>query len=529
MRISRQALYTRSRDRSTLLRLAVLIVGVSLLIALSLSSIHRWLRLRELRQQPAESQLAEMFTGADADAESIALHLRRIEEIIAAHLRGDPDRKVDDVLEDFSLTNLEDLLALAPLDPSERLLFNASLKARFGSPREREQGRGYLETHAAMSPPLRFANELLADLHRAAGDEDLALAAFEKEAAFEDADYARRQVLAILLRREDREGLDRILQDPGFLKVATAEQRIDAAVVQRDRKALAIAVVAYDYRAEHLAEAVLALFAALVWFVIVIQIGAFSSSRTALCVLAVLCGVASASATLYTVILQESIGGMNPGGDMIEEIIYFIVGVGLREEVIKFLFFALFTPILLARRSALDALLSAACIGLGFALQENIGYFKSGETLALQRFLTANFFHLGLSGILGLAWFQMWQQPKQHWEEFVATFIGVVVAHGIYDSLLAVPELHDYSILHLIVFVLIARRFFSQAAALSDARARTISPLAVFVLGTALLIGVVINYAAWQQPIFQALTAVGFAVLGVIPIAFVFINQFRES
>ena len=85
----------------------------------------------------------------------------------------------------------------------------------------------------------------------------------------------------------------------------------------------------------------------------------YSRGRLAFLVLGVIAGIASGTATLYAVILQENAGGMHSGDDWIQEIVYFVVGVALREEVIKLAFFAVLTPFLLRRDDALTAFLTA--------------------------------------------------------------------------------------------------------------------------------------------------------------------------
>ena len=58
-------------------------------------------------------------------------------------------------------------------------------------------------------------------------------------------------------------------------------------------------------------------------------------------------------------------------------------------------------PLLLARKSRLEMIITAGCVGLGFAAAENLIYFASaGPAAAFGRFLTANFLHTALSGLL---------------------------------------------------------------------------------------------------------------------------------
>jgi RsiW-degrading membrane proteinase PrsW (M82 family) len=282
-------------------------------------------------------------------------------------------------------------------------------------------------------------------------------------------------------------------------------------------------VIAYDYHTTGIQERLLTFFAASVWFMIVIQFGRFSWRRLATCILGLFLGIISVTATLYVLILQENVGGMNSGGNWLEETIYFVVGVGVREEVVKLAFFAPLIILLWKERDDIGALLAASCVGLGFCLQENVSYYQGGETIALTRFLTANFLHLAWTGLLGLAFFRFCRSPKRYWETFLATFIGVI-----YDSLLGIPEFGNYAVLGFVIIFFVAQHYFHKAAEHSDANQHVLAPLAVFLAGTSLLTGVVMNYAAWRAPFTASLLEVGFAVLSIAPVALVFVNQFKE-
>lgn len=526
----RQRLHHLSRNPRVLLRLVIFILGFSFAAALAASTLHDWGRLRDAqRKDSVVPQLEKDFIGEDVTPDSIARKLRRIHFLISGDLFDAFHVGALRFEEEFSLTNLEDLLARSPLDSSQRILFIAYLNARFASDSLREEGRAYIKTHSRMNPPLRFANEFHGDLLLDEDKIEEALSRYEAEAVFPEADYAREKILSLVLFLKDAEKLRSVLAGDGYREMATPRQRIEIELLLENWLGLLRAVVAYDYRAKDNPERVLTLFAASVWFLIVVQFGRFSKDRFVFYILGLLAGIASGTTTLYVVILQENVGGMNSGADWIEEVIYWIVGVALREEVIKLAFFALFTPFLLRRNDALEALLTAACVGLGFALQENVNYYQQNESVAVTRFLTANFFHLAVTGLAGLALYEMLRRPKRHWEEFLATFIGVVLLHGAYNSLISVAELANYSILYLVVFVLLARRFFQKAGELQDARTHVLSPLTVFLVGSTVLIGVVFNYVTWNAPFKSSLVEVGFAVLGVVPVAFVFINHFKDE
>src|SRR5205823_5797400 len=63
-------------------------------------------------------------------------------------------------------------------------------------------------------------------------------------------------------------------------------------------------------------------------------------------------------------------------------------------------------PALLRRGSRIEAMTCGALVGLGFAAEENIGYFhRFGAQATLPRFLTANFFHMSLTAVVALSVF----------------------------------------------------------------------------------------------------------------------------
>ena len=146
-------------------------------------------------------------------------------------------------------------------------------------------------------------------------------------------------------------------------------------------------------------------FTALIWFCIIISLGRagkHSLTRISLYGFGFIAGFASTFVVLGLVYWQENGLQFKLNGEIMNDSLYVICGIGLREELIKLLFFSPFLFILLKRRCPMEALATAACIGLGFACSENLLYFGPGsEADVFPRFLTANFFHASLTGIAG--------------------------------------------------------------------------------------------------------------------------------
>ena len=181
-------------------------------------------------------------------------------------------------------------------------------------------------------------------------------------------------------------------------------------------------------------------------------------------------------------------------------------------------------------------LLVSGCVGLGFALAENLLYFRriafepsSYASDVLGRLLTANFLHIAFTGVLGLAFFRMCRWPKTRWEEFVGTFLGVVVVHGVYDALL---EMGDQGMqpFALILMALVAYRYFHLANETREPAHQVVSPLGIFVVGAALITGLAWNYEVWLNG-FNGTSIKIFAeaAVGVGIIGFIYINQLRDE
>ena len=68
---------------------------------------------------------------------------------------------------------------------------------------------------------------------------------------------------------------------------------------------------------------------------------------------------------------QEAATGLSENGEFLHDLVFYVTGVGLREETAKLALFALFIPWLLRHRTPGKALLTGAFVGLGFALEEN--------------------------------------------------------------------------------------------------------------------------------------------------------------
>jgi len=118
-----------------------------------------------------------------------------------------------------------------------------------------------------------------------------------------------------------------------------------------------------------------------------------------------------------------------------KRLLLFINDVGLREEGIKLLFALPCLGWLLSRPAPPSALTTAALVGLGFATAENRWFFggHAEPTLLVGRVFSTTALHVVTTGLCGGVLSQVWQQRPRVWARFWATFLTVVVAHGLYD------------------------------------------------------------------------------------------------
>ena len=492
-------------------------------------------------------KLADILTqNQEMDAEQVATWIRQADRVMllmqaldyqefpmdALPQPSPEDDRIDDPKSPLQM--LEQLISeTEKVDASERILLLNLARGFYADEPGAVDALLNLRQSSAMTPPVRFANEFYADLLRKSGEssDKVILQLYRREAEFfDDASYARDQVVRMQISNKDLEGLRDIISNPKYMNVLNAHSRLKMAAILRDWQELAKAVILYDYERSSFGRYFLSFFVASIWMIIVGQFAGFGKRQLTLYAIALLLGIMSASATLFVVVIHDDIRGFSLEGDLWHQLTYCIAGIGLREETIKLLFFAPLIPFLI-KRPEIEGLIVASFVGLGFAVQENLGYYLGQGFSPWSRFFTANFFHLALTGMLGLALTQFVRWPRTRWEELLTTFIAIVVAHGLYDAFIMIPELSmEYSLFTLLILAMIAYRFFDQAENLAHpGRSRTVSPLGVFVIGAALLGSIVMISSCWGSPFRVALISFLSSGLGVFPVVFVFINRFRDA
>ncbi len=277
----------------------------------------------------------------------------------------------------------------------------------------------------------------------------------------------------------------------------------------------------------------LAALAGVCWFVFLWQAmhaPSWQSLQFWTAVAAVPLGVLSIWPTMFLSYWFEYRWNFSEGLELIPGLRYFILSVGLREELSKLLCLLPLMPILLRLRNELTTLVVSGCVGLGFAFEENIGYFgRSGGTDSLGRFLTANPMHITLTGIAGLMLYRVFRNPSG-WGAHGAGVIGVIIfAHGLYDAFIVLPALADYSLFGMIIFALMVYQFFRELRDMRKRRGETISLSATFLFGVCLLVSATFVYLSANVGISVAFNTLAQSVLGLAVMVYLFLREMPES
>ncbi len=361
---------------------------------------------------------------------------------------------------------VDELLARPDLDADVRTL------ARFWRASLEKSVPDALRTEtialAAREPPAPFANRLLGrEAHRDGRISD-AVARLEREGIFfperRDDFASAMQLLAVT---DEWDEIEKRIRDPRVAPLVPPSIRYPYAVKKRDVGLALRSIVASALLPRPLAPLALAIVSGFMWMLFALRLGRMRervSFRLPLFAAAFVAGVLSVLPTLLIVGLEDTLLHFKERGDLVSDLIFFTVGVGLREELAKLLLFLPLLPILRRKGTRLDALTCGALVGLGFAAEENISYLQQGLSTALSRFLTANFLHMALTAILAVATYDAVRERDGDagTAHFSRALLTVVAMHGAYDFFLSNAELEGLSFLSMTIFVLLTRRFMTE-------------------------------------------------------------------
>ncbi len=389
---------------------------------------------------------------------------------------------------------------------------------------------------ADADPPLPWANRLLGRV--AQGDLHFAEAArrFEREGVWIEA-HASDVDLGLAIEREafGKEAVAARLTDPRIAARASAYVRMHSALDRRDWLTAIRNAPGATFHVPPWWVLPLAISAAVAWFGFAARVGQTGRHpwrRAPLYLAAFVLGVVSVCPTLFFVAAQEAVLHLTPKGNPLQDLVFYVLGVGFREELSKLLLFAPLIPFI-ARGEAsreekrLDALVCGALVGLGFAAEENLLYLQQGDlSTTFARYLTANFFHMAMTGLAAEALYGFAQKPASQSLDFTRMFFFVVLMHGAYDFFLSSPGNVSYGAM--LAFFFIARRFLVEISAARRTFDRGMRPGTAFAYGTTLVASATFVYACALVGPLSAVSSMLKGLLGVGIILVVFARDMQR-
>jgi RsiW-degrading membrane proteinase PrsW (M82 family) len=413
-----------------------------------------------------------------------------------------------------------------------------SMVARFVRAQDRQVGpdpdvREAMEAGAKETPPTPWYNHLLAEDAARSGNLSAAAEYFEREGlAFPERSADVGEALDLWMSTDDWDRVRDRMGDPRVLSAIHAETRARFAIHEHDLWG-AVKWTALGYR-ERLAAWSLAMsgVSALAWGFFCFRLGKFGEHprrRFFFYVAAFVLGVLSVAPTLFLITIEETKLNLVETGDAARDILFFVFGVGLREEASKLLLFAALLPALRKWGDKLDVLVCGALVGMGFASEENLGYLAGGDLhVGLGRFLTANFFHMALTGTLAAALDDFVTDTERHASDFSRVALMIVGLHGAYDFLISHEE-YGGSYMAMVVFVFLTRLFLAAIESSRGRVDRRLSLLHAFVLAAAVVTGVSAVHAATAVGPMHAAMVMAEGLLGEAIILIVFVRSLRTT
>ena len=356
---------------------------------------------------------------------------------------------------------------------------------------------------------------MAADLQRVARDYQGALAAYEAVGSDPANIEARRRAVSLSMNRGWTEVTARLLAQPAYYQAVHSVSDTLSHLVAREqldvrllfRRSLDNMISGF----QHVDYLLLSLLTASVWFISLHLACRLPRRQWWLSLAGLPLGIFSTVIAIFLQSLQEARHGLADSDAAGPALLFQIASVGLREELSKLLCFLPLCLLLLRRGTPAQAFMAASCAGLGFALQENIGYYlQYGGEAVLARFVSSTFLHLALTGLTGLALFKFLRYPRNFAPPFFATFTGMVLFHGFYNfSQGGFDNPFARELAHLFPWLIagLAWHYFRSIREEQDDAPQLLGAEFVFLLGTTIVMGTLLNYLVQQSGWDEALKA----------------------
>ncbi|WP_309398052.1 PrsW family glutamic-type intramembrane protease [Cerasicoccus maritimus] len=404
-------------------------------------------------------------------------------------------------------------------------LLAQSLKANSASPE--------LLALSNQTPPAPYSNFALAQLWEMQGFGRDAGRAYEAEALITGDNDTRQLAIDAYLNKSAFRELVRLLDDPNYSHLLVNERsylEYQRAVIERDWPQIVLSTVVLQYDDLVWQIVLITLLTGAAWYVFLIHAGSLwpQPKNLAICAFAILLGMMSAMSTLLAITVQEDYLGFTEKYDLIGGLLYCIAGIGLREELLKLLFFMPMLPILLRKKDPLLALVVAGCVGLGFAVEENLSYLHQSDGMSgPARFLTANFLHISATALTGYALYRAFLTKWRELDYFASMFGLIVFAHGLYDAFLMLPNLMEFSIFSMTIYVLMCYQMFQIMEQIRPHGHRRVSLSFVFTASLSAVLAVSLGWSTAQIGM-DGLRALGVSVVAVGVIVIMFFRVINE-
>ncbi len=386
---------------------------------------------------------------------------------------------------------------------------------------------------AEQKPPAPYANFALGCIWRSHDYPFHAARAFERENDAHPNELARENAVENYLRAEAFTDLDHLRNAPDYQQ-AIEEYRdsidYELAILKRDWTAILQSTLAYQFVSFDWQFMLIALLTGIAWFCFLMHAGRLwrRPGDIAVCGAAFFLGVLSTTATLLIIVLEENVLGFQEKYDLVGGLLYCIGGIGLREEFCKLLFYVPLLPFLVKKKDHQLAFIAAACVGLGFAAEENISYFGSSFGMAGPgRFLTANFFHTAATALTGYALYRAAVTKWRELDHFATVFGVVVIVHGLYDAFIMLPALVEFSFLNGTVYVLLCYQMFHVLEQVRAHQHQRISLSFVFTLALSVILSVSLGWITSIAGL-EGIRALSINILGVAVIIILFFRVINE-
>jgi len=393
-----------------------------------------------------------------------------------------------------------------------------------------EKGEEALPDEMEATPGMRFGIGLHL-LHT--GDAASALNWFDLENKAYPDPFVRKILLITALQSGETDLIDQWFNHPDYIKETRGSYRFDLGRRRGDWGMMFRNFWIMEAQRIRPDALMMTLLAGGVWSMMLLGLysGPFQKRMWCLAPAAVALGWISTWPTIFSGIWLDTRFHLSEGDNFLVGLAYFLVSVALREEVLKLL---LYTPFLfwtVKNRRDGEALILGALVGLGFAVEENLGYFDPvGSGVMVSRFISANILHFTLTGAAALALTRAVREPSK-WGADSLQIIGAAIGlHAIYNTLLThpVPGLGDLSYFHGTALVGCCFLFFRESVRLFPIRSKVLSLTAVFCWGFCLLVNLELIHAAARFPLPMALTLSGGSAIASVLSGYVFLYLMRE-